>query len=120
MISVRAHINANKRKTTWEEVAFLKLQGKIVGATYYELTSHIRERALERPKPADDIIHDDVSVGVVVDCQVILLGELLPNAVDVMDKINEGCWPIGWSKWHYCVRPFDGIHPLKCKLLLTS
>jgi hypothetical protein len=52
---------------------------------------HICERALERPRPADDIIHDDASVGVVVDCQALFLGKLLPNAVDVMDKINDGC-----------------------------
>ncbi len=107
-------------KMTWEEVAFSKLQGKIVGSTHYELTSHTCKRALERPRPADDIIHNDASVGVVVDFQAIFLGKLLPNAVDVMDKINEGCWPIGWSKWHYCVRQFDGNHPLKCELLLTG
>jgi hypothetical protein len=69
MVSVQAHIDAKKLKMTWEEVAFLKLQGKIVGATYYELTSHIHERALERPRPADNIIYDDASVGVIVDCQ---------------------------------------------------
>jgi hypothetical protein len=80
---------------------------------------HISQRALERTSPAEDIIHDDASVGVIVDCQAIFLGKLLPNAVEVIDEIDEGHWPIGMSKWHYCVGSFDGIHPLKCEPFLT-
>ncbi len=36
-----------------------------------------------------------------------------------MDEIHNYCWPVGWTKWHYCVSSLYSINPLKGKLLLT-
>jgi hypothetical protein len=50
----------------------------------------------------------------------MFLGKFFPNAINVMDEIDEGRWPVGWPKWHDCVGSFDGVNSLKCQLLLTS
>ncbi len=84
-----------------------------------ELTSHVDQRAFEGVGPADNILNDNACIRVVVDRQARRFSELLPNAIDVVDEIDEGRWPIGWSKRHNCVSPFDGVDPLKRQLLLT-
>jgi hypothetical protein len=118
-VSVGTHINPNEFEATWKKVAFAKLQREIVGAAYHELASHIGQRMCKRTSPADDVIHNDVGIHVIVDAEALLLGKFFPYAVDVMDEVDEGCRPVGWSEWHYCVGPFDGIHPLERKFLLT-
>ncbi len=100
-------------------MAFAKLQRESVGAAYHELALHIGQQMRKRTSPADDVIHNDTSICVIVDAEALLLGKFFPYAVDVVDEVDEGCRPVGWSKWHYCVGPFDGIHPLECKFLLT-
>ena len=100
-------------------MAFAKLQRESVGAAYHELALHIGQQMRKRTSPADDVIHNDMGIRVIVDAEALLLGKFFPYAVDVVDEVNEGCRPVGWSKWHYCVGLFDGIHPLECKLLLT-
>ncbi len=50
----------------------------------------------------------------------MFLSKFLPDAVNVMNEVDERCWPIGRPKWHDRIGPLDGIDSLKCKLLLTS
>jgi hypothetical protein len=60
-----------------------------------------------------------VNIDIVVDLLVVLFGKLLPNAINLMDEIDESCWPVGRSKRHNGVGPFNVINLLKCRLLLT-
>ena len=43
----------------------------------------------------------------------------LSKLCHVMDKSDEGCWPIYRSKGHHSVGPLNGIDPLKSKFFTT-
>ncbi len=63
--------------------------------------------------PANNVVDDDFRLCVIVDSNALPLGLLLPDAINVMDEIDEGRWPVRWAERH------DGIHTLKGKFLLT-
>jgi hypothetical protein len=84
-----------------------------------QLTFHVDKSELNLFSPADNIINNDLRVGVIINFHTFLLCKLLLDAVDVMDKIDESCWPIGGSEWHKCKLPLDCVNTLECKLLLT-
>jgi hypothetical protein len=112
-ITIIAHVNANKFEPCWVEEAFAEVQQKIVCLADLQLASHVSESLTEMFGPTHNIIHVDFCVGILVDGNTLLLGFVLPDAINIMDEINEGCWPICWSKGHYSVGPLDPIHPLE-------
>ncbi len=59
-----------------------------------QLALHVSESLTDMFGPTHNIIHDDLCVGILVDGNTLLLGFVLPDAVNIMDEINEGCWPI--------------------------
>ncbi len=119
-ITIFAHINANKFEPCWEEEAFAEVQQKILCLADLQLASHVSESLTDMFGPTHNITHDDFCIGILVDGNTLFLGFVLPDAVNIMDEINEGCWPICWSKGHYSVGPLDHIHPLKSELFLTQ
>jgi hypothetical protein len=55
-----------------------------------QLASHVGESVTNVVGPAHNIIDDDFRVGVIIDSNTLLLSLLLPDAVDIMDEIDEG------------------------------
>ncbi len=94
MITILAHVNANKFESCQTKVAFANVQRKIIGLADLQLASHICKSMTDLISPAHNIINDDFCVSILIDWNTTLLGLFLPDAVTVMDEINEGCWPI--------------------------
>ncbi len=70
--------------------------------------------------PTNDVVDNDFCIRIVIYRHTAFLSKFLPDSVDVVNEVDEHCWPIGRTKWHDPIGPLDGIDFLKCKLLLTS
>jgi hypothetical protein len=84
------------------------------------LAFDVSKHKVDELSPTDDIVDDNLCVCIVVNRDATLLGWFLPDAINVVNEVDEGCRPISWPKRHDCVGLFDGIDPLEGKLLLTS
>ena len=85
-----------------------------------QLTFHVSEREFKKLGPTNDVVEDDLRIRVVVYWHTAFPSKFLPDYVDVMNEVDEGCRPIGRPKWHDRIGPLDGIDSLKRKLLLTA
>jgi hypothetical protein len=83
----------------------------------FELALHVCKGAFGRLHPVCNVVNNDMGIGIIVNGDDELTGKLLPYAADVMDEIDESRRSISMLEGHCHVGPFDGINPLKCKLL---
>ena len=64
--SVIAHVNTNEFKAFWEEAALAKSEQQIICLANLQLVSHVCESVLKVPRPANDVIHNDLSVSIII------------------------------------------------------
>jgi hypothetical protein len=65
-----------------------------------QLTLHVSERKFKHLSPTNDVVDDDLRIRIVIYRHTAFLSKFLPDAVDVMNEVDEGCRPIGRPKWH--------------------
>ncbi len=113
VVSIHTDIIAHKLKLSGEDMTFLEIQREMIRNANTKLTFHILQGCVKVSAVTEDVINNDLSVCLLVDCNPVRCGKSLPLTVDVIDKVNEGGWAIGWPKRHNRVSPFDCIRPLK-------
>ena len=92
----------------------------MISLANHQLTFYVSEREFKKLSPTNDVVDDDLRICIVVYGHTAFLGKFLPDAVDVMNEVDEGCRPISRPKWHNHIGPLDGIDSLKCKLFLAG
>ncbi len=75
-------------------------------------------RAVSNELAQLNVIHDDISVGIVVHIDAQGFGKIFPGTVEIVNHLNKRRRSICGTKWHNCVSPLDGVGPLECQFLL--
>ncbi len=91
----------------------------MIGLADFQLTPDIFKSVFFSAGPANNVVYDDSCICSITNWVTMQCGELLPDAVDIVDEINRSCRPICWPKRHNIVGPLYGVDPLKRELFLT-
>ncbi len=75
----------------------------------FQLTLHVDEGNLQRLGLAEDVVYDDIGACILVNQDTIRPSELLPGAINIMNKCNKCCWPIHGVKRHDVICPFGDV-----------
>jgi hypothetical protein len=108
-VSVCTDVIAHKLKSLEEDVTFHETQQEMIHKANTKLTFHILQGCVEVFAVTEDVINNVSCVCLLVDCNLRRCDKSLPLTVDIIDKINEGCWAVDWPKRHNCISPFDCI-----------
>ncbi len=86
----------------------------------FKLTLHVHQGQCQRLGIAKNIVHNDVGICILVNDDAMLVHQILPHTVEVVDEGNEHGWAVNWAEQHYVVRPFCGIRSSKRELVLGA
>ena len=84
----------------------------MVSLANLQLTFYVSEREFKKLSPTNDVVDDDLRIHIVIYGHTAFPGKFLPDAVDVVNEIDERCRPIGRPKWHDPIGSLDGIDSL--------
>ncbi len=75
-------------------MAFAKVQGEVVGLANLQLAPNILEGVVFRARQADNVINDDPCICLITNRKATRCHELLPNAIDIIDKMMKVAGPL--------------------------
>jgi hypothetical protein len=106
-------IIAHELELSGEDMTFPETQQEMIRKANTKLTFHILQGCVKVFAVTEDAIDNDSCVCLLVDSNPGRCGGGLQLTVDVIDKVNEGGWAVGWPKRYNRICPFDCIRSLK-------